>query len=292
MTGHTSTGDGLPTRVSFNFLDRCNLACRFCYLPFDGRASAYDTWLDVVGRLVELGAESITFGGGDPFRYRRFPELLGHVRAELPQITFVQVDTNALGWAERSLADIAATVDLVGLPVDGSTDAVHTRMRDRAGHLDRVLHVVERLQGQVPIKINTVVSRVNAGDLVQLGRLLSRYRIAIWSLYEFWPVGPIAVRNKPGFQLGADEFAAAVDRVVSSCPDLPVEVNAAAARSKSYFFTSQTGRAYAVDGADPNAYVELGSVHDEDIVRKWLDHADPTSNAHRVRERRRRSTPC
>lgn len=64
-----------------------------------------------------------------------------------------------------------------------------------------------------------------------------------------------------------------------------IEVGTAESRSGSYFFVTQTGRAYATRADGPDEYVELGNVFDEGILGNWLAVSDARANRERMRER-------
>src|SRR5688572_4874076 len=107
-----------PFRVVFNFLERCNMQCPFCYLPFDGERSSLADWKNIVDRLHAWNVSSITFGGGDPLRYREFPELLSYAAHLESRARFIQLDTNAILLRSEHYSLLEQTVDLLGLPLD------------------------------------------------------------------------------------------------------------------------------------------------------------------------------
>ena len=57
-------------RVNFNFAAKCNMACRFCYVPFDGEEGSEVEAFAVVDELLARDVKSITFAGGDPLMFR------------------------------------------------------------------------------------------------------------------------------------------------------------------------------------------------------------------------------
>lgn len=212
---------GSLERVSFNFLNSCNMRCAFCYLPFDGLESDISHWKRVLRRLVELGTHSITFGGGDPFKYPDFMDVLRFVRTDLPEISFVTLDTNGIGLRRELFRELPSLVDVLGLPVDGFTEKTHGSMRSSKAHLARVLHLVDALHERMPLKINTVISRRNIGEIGDIGQLLSNFKISWWSLYEFWALGDAALDNEDDFSLPRDAFRNVSDAIMGRFP-LPI----------------------------------------------------------------------
>lgn len=285
MENQLNVERGTLRRASFNFLDHCNMRCKFCYLPFDGQSADLPRWKQVTSKLAELGAESITFGGGDPFKYRGFIELLKYIKADLPMISFVQVDTNGLGIRTADLDELPSLIDLLGLPVDGPTEEIHGMMRSSKGHLARVLGLVADLHLRVPLKINTVVSSKNCNRILDVGSLLSQYTIAWWSLYQFWPIGTAALAHEDEFALSDSRFTEITTAAIDQYTFAHIESGGIADRWKSYFFVSQTGRAYTVDNIDHQLYAELGSIFDADILTRWGAFADPALNGIRLSAR-------
>jgi len=67
-------------RVNFNFTAKCNMACRFCYVPFDGEEGSEVEAFAVVDELLARDVKSITFAGGDPLMYPYLQTLISRVK--------------------------------------------------------------------------------------------------------------------------------------------------------------------------------------------------------------------
>lgn len=260
------------------------MQCPFCYLPFDGEQSVLEDWKKIIDRLSAWNVSSITFGGGDPMRYRDFPKLLSYTADSVASVRFVQLDTNAILLREEHYSLLERSVDLVGLPLDGSNRSIHGAMRRDYRHFDLVMKHLESLAGRVPIKINTVVSAINVADLPVLMNLLSKYPIERWALYEFWPMEP-AMDAAHRHKIDHAEYSRAAQAIREACDFTTVELGSIEDRRPCYFFVSQTGRAYTVDRDDANRYVELGSVFDSDVLDRWVAHGDPKRVEGRVASR-------
>ncbi len=263
--------------------------CQFCYLDFGEKASDLSKWIAIIDRVSEFGFDSITFGGGDPFNYKDFSTLLSYTRRKKPS-AFIQVDTNGLGIKEEHYAFLTRESDLVGLPLDGSCEEVHREMRGMANHFDKVIALMRRLSERgAHIKINTVVGSHNIGDLLRLSNLLRPFRPDIWSLYEFWSLGP-ALSAAAKYRIQRIEYMEAVSAIAQQCDFTHVEIGSVPVRHRSYFFVSHTGRAYTLDKTDPEKYVNIGSVFDDAVVERWRAHGDAERMAERLDDRVRAST--
>lgn len=281
------------TRVSFNFANRCNMSCRFCYIPFDRKSSDFATWCRVVDRVIELGARQITFGGGDPFGATGknshspgdFLKFLQWARTATPNDTFIQVDTNAIGLDTAMYDALVANVDMLGLPIEAATPELHAAMRGMRGHFPIVYGHFEVLSRLMPTKINTMVGTRNVDELPALQRLLSDTPPSVWSIYQFWPIGDIAVDNRDDFLISDEVYLRSAEAIRETTTFCDVEVGSIRARSGAYFFCTQTGRAYATS-ATASGYIELGSVFDDDVLDRWTRVANVDANRNRTDSRK------
>lgn len=269
------------TRASFNFAARCNMGCRFCYIPFDGQEADYGVWRSVLERLVELGATQVSFGGGDPFAYREFTRLLSWSRESLKTLQVVHVDTNGLALSESDYDLVASTVDLIGLPLDGSLQRIHDAVRGGRSNFAQSIHHIRALAPRLPVKVNTLVCRPNSEDLPNIAALLRSEPPAIWALYEFWTLGDRAKRFSSRFALTREQYWQAV-KFAESESGINVEFDPVDARAGAYFLVTQTGRAYATTGVLDHDYTELGSVFDDDVLPRWEACVDPLVNRERM----------
>jgi len=68
---------------------------------------------------------------------------------------------------------MAKLADRVSLSLDGSTPAVLTKMRQDGRMLKKVLGVLGTLRAQhTEVSVKTLVTKVNAEDIVNIGKLL------------------------------------------------------------------------------------------------------------------------
>lgn len=272
------------TRVIFNFTSKCNLPCDFCYIPFDNIDSRdLELWKRIVDRCKDLGAEILTFGGGDPFLYREFPKLLEHA---FDGKIFIQIDTNALALHEEHLSFILKYANLVGLPIEGN-EQIHSAMRGNNRHYSIVLKWLGILsEYNVQIKINTVLSKKNNSNLFELAEILSKFRITKWSIYQFWALGR-GKEYRDEYDLSYVDFLESTDLIKQQFPNLKIEASSSTLRHKSYFFVSHTGRVYVMTESNQEEYTEIGNIFDLDIVDKWEKHGDYESLRKRTELRKK-----
>jgi MoaA/NifB/PqqE/SkfB family radical SAM enzyme len=257
-------------RVIFNFLDRCNMTCKYCYCPFLRQSVDPKLCHRIVAHCLHLGARVITFGGGDPFMYRFIHDLVKQAR---DGGVFVHVDTNALSMRKADHDAIRRHVGLVGLPLDGPDAQSHGRMRGSARHFDIVLGHLDRLCDMgVRVKVNTVASKLNIDCLVALAELLRNRALFRWSIYQFWPFDEITQANNE-YGLPRERFDEELKRINSLGLPFPVEAGPVSERAGTYFFVTHTGLVYSNSAEQESQYQFLGSIFDDNTIDAWLRHS-------------------
>lgn len=257
-----------PKRAIINFTKKCALNCEWCYVTFDSRSISKELVFSVVERLSELGFDSVTFGGGDPFQFKYID--LSIKRAKELGL-FVHVDTHAITLMESQENSrlLEGCVDLLGLPLDGSTSEVHDRMRGSTGHHELIMKRLAWLSGRnISIKINTMVSSVNVSDLNELGNLISTLNPDRWSIYQYWPVGP-AVKGAPRNALDVDKFQDGIREIdMKGFKNTVIEVNTTESRRRTYPILNHLGEVYVHHEHPVDDFKFVGKIFDSDILGK------------------------
>ena len=245
------------------------MGCPFCYIPFDEADTySYETARKVIVRVSELGAKVITFGGGDPFLYRGFPEL---VETAKKLGLFVHVDTNINSMSKQKFESCKEFIDLIALPIDGSPN-IHDNMRQSHGHFIKVIRALYMVceyftVHSKKIKINTVVSKKNAESMPFVYNLCVDMKIDIWSLYQYWRLNNSAHLIQ-GYDISDRLFDASLSFIPADSQVL-IEKNKSASRAHTYFFCSHSGQAYTHDPENQDRYIMLGSIFDDRSIEKW-----------------------
>lgn len=136
---------------SFLVTERCNNYCLMCSQP---PKDVNDGWiLEEIGRaisLVDKGAQSITFTGGEPLTDAdRFLNLLAHTKSAIPQ-TAIHVLTNGRAFADPAIAAAWAEIEhpnlSAGIPVYAAVDQVHDYVVQAKGAFDETILGILRLK--------------------------------------------------------------------------------------------------------------------------------------------------
>jgi MoaA/NifB/PqqE/SkfB family radical SAM enzyme len=158
-----------PRVVQFGITNRCNLACSFCSRD----ASAPSTWtaddaLGLLGALAGRGVLEVAFGGGEPWLFPRFDELLVRLYERTPLA--VSVTTNGLALGPKRLRRLHGRYGQIRLSLyhDNAWRERVALLADEGARFGVNLLVDP---GSLPTLEDTVIDAVAAGarDVLLLG---------------------------------------------------------------------------------------------------------------------------
>lgn len=149
--------------------NHCNFRCQHCFIDFSPKR---DMKLE---QYRKLGAEVgplfwLDIGGGEPFLRKDLAEIVGSFRCKVVQIpSNGSLPDQMIEQLKRMRTTTDAEV-AVSLSLDGLKDT-HERVRGQPGNWDQVWSTFEKLRSlDVPVKINTVLTRENFGEIIPLMR--------------------------------------------------------------------------------------------------------------------------
>jgi MoaA/NifB/PqqE/SkfB family radical SAM enzyme len=92
-----------PRSIQFGITNLCNLACQFCSRDLTAKSAwTGDEAFQVLADLAQAGVLEVAFGGGEPFAFRGFIELVARLHDETPLA--VHATTNGLLLTASRLA--------------------------------------------------------------------------------------------------------------------------------------------------------------------------------------------
>jgi [mycofactocin precursor peptide]-tyrosine decarboxylase / 3-amino-5-[(4-hydroxyphenyl)methyl]-4,4-dimethylpyrrolidin-2-one synthase len=162
-------GLSAPITVTWEVTNRCNLRCTHC-LSASGpeadtrRELSLAEARGVVDQLAAAHVFQIHFGGGEPFVYPGFLELLRHAQAR--GFCCLCISTNGALLDARRIAELEALGGIyLQLSLDGASEAACDAIRG-PGTFRKVLGALERLRGTSIVRtLNFVYCRGNAHEL-------------------------------------------------------------------------------------------------------------------------------
>lgn len=160
--------------VDFHVTSECSQECPYCWGP-QGYDRPVDTAtaLRILERIAHVGARRVVFTGGDPLQRGDIVTLIRHARKLGLEVA---LSTTGDRLDRAFLRETASCLDLVSLPLDGSTEAVSCRTKE-PGHLATVRRVLRRLRDfpHIDVKVCTPVTRHNLADVPNILRLVEAY---------------------------------------------------------------------------------------------------------------------
>jgi molybdenum cofactor biosynthesis enzyme MoaA len=158
--------------IDLHVTSECSQECPYCWGPQEVPTVDTATALAIVERIAATGARRIVFTGGDPLKRDDLGELIGRARR-----TGLEVALSTTGDLLTSafLAEHAAEIDLVSLPLDGASEEVSRRTK-KEGHFTAVMAALELLAAHpaIDIKVATPVTRHNLADVPNIVRAFPR----------------------------------------------------------------------------------------------------------------------
>lgn len=203
--------------LDFHVTSECSQECPYCWGPQDFRNPvATATALRIVERIREVGARRIVFTGGDPLKRADVGDLIRHAR----QIGLeVALSTTGTEITPEFLEQFGTCLDLISLPLDGSTEAINSRTK-KPGHFAAIMRALDGLRGHpaIDVKLCTPVTRHNLADVPNIVRLAEDYAQTtrarvFYNLFQTFPraLFPVAWNEL----LVSDEEFAALERQLS-----------------------------------------------------------------------------
>ncbi len=169
--------------VDWWITSRCNLACDFCYGPVP-RRDPIERREAILSALRNCSAPVVTFCGGEPLLVRKVDEYAASLST---YGKYTVLNTNGSLLRKRLSQGFQLVFDVVGISIDGSTQAIHSAMRGPNADLGEALSAAEVVSQAVGtrLKLATVVSDVNRNDLPSLAKIVHELQPDIWRLYQY-----------------------------------------------------------------------------------------------------------
>lgn len=215
--------DRSPFIVIWELTRACALACLHCRAEAIPRRDPQEITTAEGVRLIEAVARFgrpaplLVFTGGDPLRR---PDVFDLITAGTGQGIRVALTPSGTAAARREKVVRLKAAGLARLAVslDGSTAEIHDAFRGVRGSFAWTRRILEYArEAQLPIQINTTVTRHNRADLPRLAAGLGRLGIVLWSVFFLVPTG----RGRPEDGVSAQEYEEILNDLYDLSHDVP-----------------------------------------------------------------------
>lgn len=184
-----------PLLVFWETTKACTLSCRHC------RASAiskplpdqldYREGVNLIADVASFGdrAPVLVLTGGDCLMRGDIRALVEEARSRGLHVALSPAVSPLM--SDDIMAELYSLgVRSVSISLDGSTAAVHDRIRGIDGHFKATLSAAERLVRMgFAVQVNTTVMRENARELADIALILKTIGIKVWEVFFLVTVG-------------------------------------------------------------------------------------------------------
>lgn len=165
----------LFSTIDFHVTCECNQECPYCWGPQDiENPVSTATSQKIIKKIKDVGAKRIVFTGGDPLKRKDTGKLIRYAKNIGLEVA---LSTTGDELTKTFLRWNAAYIDLISLPIDGSTEEISSKTKE-AGHLTAVLKVLEMLKDypSIDVKICTPVTKHNIKDVLNILKLAEDFK--------------------------------------------------------------------------------------------------------------------
>jgi AdoMet-dependent heme synthase len=185
--------DQRPLLVIWEMTQACDLKCAHCRA--NARTSRHPLELStaeafhLIDQIAAMKVPLFVLTGGDPLKRPDLLPIVQHARRRgvrtslTPSTTPLLVKEAIVELKESGLMRLA-------ISLDGSTAELHDGFRGVAGSYKRSLEAIQWChEAELPVQVNTTVSRRNFDDLDNMIDLLVKLRVVLWSVFFLVPTG-------------------------------------------------------------------------------------------------------
>ena len=236
----------VPNSVCWNITSRCNDKCKFCYREEHLEELPFDKQKAVIHNIAQADIKKLTFAGGEPLLVQNIKLLIDYAKEE-GLITSLTTNALKLDNDDTLLMFLLKHLDWLTFSLDAESDSLQSEMGRNAIHASRVIHILERIK-EIPgrncrIKVNTVVSKINADEVEHVGEVIRKYDVDRWKLFQFTPVRGSAKRNREMYDISDADYQGIVNGMVKEFTNDRTKVCASDSKGieMSYFVVFSNG---------------------------------------------------
>jgi len=276
--------------IDFHITAKCSQACPYCWGPRRFRTPV-DTEIAkrIIARIKMLGVRRIVFTGGDPLQRQDAPELIRFAKE-----TGLETALSTTGdfVTPEILARLSPYLDLISLPLDGSTDDINVRTK-HPGHFQAVMRSLDwlRLFPNIDVKVCTPVTRHNLSDVPVIAQLVEEYARTtrarvFYNVFQAFPRAMFSVKWE-NLVVSDDEFSLLRDRVGAK-PNIRINFLSHKTLDKLYVMVFPDGSLTIPKGAE---YLNFGPFLEVKDFGQVLNASQFDSAKHMYHSRNWRKEP-
>jgi MoaA/NifB/PqqE/SkfB family radical SAM enzyme len=273
----------LAKTIDFHVTSECNMECPYCWGPQDFEHPVdTDTARKIISNIKSMGAARIVFTGGDPLLREDIIQLIHHARSIGLEVA---LSTTGDELKLSFLALVGEDIDLISLPLDGSSEEVNSQTKEK-DQFAAVVRVLEWLKGypHIDVKIATPVTRYNLADVPNILGLVENYARTTEArvFYNIFQTFPRSMDKEVEWdQLTVtDEEFAAIKQLLKDRADITVNFLDHTVLDKLYVMIFPDGNLVVPSGGNFLTYGPFLEVKNLDQALKATDFDSPKHLRH------------
>jgi AdoMet-dependent heme synthase len=182
-----------PFIVIWELTRACQLKCLHCraeaQYKTDPRELTFEEGKKLINEIYEMNNPMLVFTGGDPLLRKDVFDIAEYA---VKKGVRVSMTPSATPNVTKESIEKAKEVGLSrwAFSLDGPTAEIHDHFRGTAGSFDLTIERIQYLHElEIPIQINTVISRYNYEYLDEMAALVEKLQCVLWSVFFLVPTG-------------------------------------------------------------------------------------------------------
>ncbi len=182
-----------PFIVIWELTRACQLKCLHCRAEAqykrDPRELSFEEGKKLIDQIYDMQNPLLVFTGGDPLMR---PDVYDIADYAIKKGVRVSMTPSATPNVTKEAIEKAKEVGLArwAFSLDGPTAEIHDHFRGTDGSFDLTMNAIKYLHElEIPIQINTVISRYNVHALDEMAKLIEELDCVLWSVFFLVPTG-------------------------------------------------------------------------------------------------------
>ena len=269
----------------FHVTSECSQECAYCWGPQGIPEVETGTALAIISKIAAHGSKRIVFTGGDPLQRNDIGQLIRHAAGEGLEVA---VSTTGDKLTTQFLDANAQYIDLVSLPLDGSTEQISSRTK-KPGHFDAIMKALEMLAAYptIDVKVATPVTQHNIDDVPNIAGLLEEKAAKLpgrlfYNVFQAFPRSMDSEVDWDTIVVGKEQFASLRARVETDRHSYRINWLSHETLDKLYVMVFPDGSLTVPTGTEFRNY---GSFLDIEDLDELLEHSEFDAPKHRLHAR-------
>lgn len=243
-----------PFIVIWEVTRACQLKCVHCradaQLNPDPRELSHEEGLNLIDQIHDMNNPMLVFTGGDCMMREDLFQLADYAVKKGMRVSMVPSATDNV---TKEKMERAKEVGLSrwGFSLDGPTPEIHDAFRGTPGSFDLTVRKIHQLNElNMPLQINTVISRYNYDQLEEMAQLVGKLKAIMWYIFLLVPTG----RGQIDACISPAEHEKIFRWLYDLSKTAPYDIKTTAAQHYRRVVFQQKAKEHIVDDNDPIRY--------------------------------------